>query len=87
MYTYKATLRSTQGCDYSIIMVGDSVQAAIKDFFLRKKEVAEILTISEPYKPGEYHIEHSGREITLYKNYGHHPKTIYCDTITEVEKI
>ena len=89
--TYKATLKdhSAGGCDFSIIMVGDSILDAIQDYLGRKKEVDIIHSISHPYSQDSYHIEHSGREEDVWDKNAQAsiPKKVYCDTIEKIKMI
>lgn len=85
---FKGSLK-TQHCDYLVQMVGENEIEAIKDYFLRKEEVSEVLAISEDSAGNTkgYSIEHSGRPVKVYANYTSYEETQYSDYIHSIKEI
>lgn len=83
--TFKATLKNRgSGCDFSIIMVGDTEKEAIIDYFERKEDVGTVYSITRPYDPDTYHVEHSGRDIQIYRSGAPQTVTTFSDDIVNI---
>lgn len=84
---YKVTFKSHNGgCGLLAILTGENIIDAIKDHYTRKHRT-KVISITEPYKSGEYHVEHGGRGVTIIKNREPIETIVTDDTIYDVTVI
>jgi len=96
MTTYKSTLiNHNSGANSVLILVGENRNLwpkparpadAIKQTFERKYGV-KVLSVTQPFGDAEYHIEHTGREASLYRNGRMTIDKVFSDRVTNLEQI
>uniref|UniRef100_A0A6M3LHM3 Uncharacterized protein n=1 Tax=viral metagenome TaxID=1070528 RepID=A0A6M3LHM3_9ZZZZ len=86
MKTFKGDLHGHSGCACNVIITGEDIPEAIRDW-AKRKHSATVISITEPYKAGEYHVEHTGRDLTTYQFGEPGKETIFFDQFSNLKEI